>query len=134
MAKSRSFSMSVTINARPGEVFDALTEPRKISKWAGQKGRVDSTIGGKFELFDGWVKGKVLAYQPGKVLAYTWHPTDWSDEWEPSIVKYKFSSTKTGTKIVLNHSGFPNDSEKKSHRSGWTEHVFDPLKKLFESR
>ena len=134
MAKSRAFTMSVTINAKPREVFDALTDAKTISRWSGQKGKVESTIGGKFEFFDGWVKGKVLAYKPGKLLAHTWLPDGWDKDSTSSIVKYTFATAKAGTKVTLKHTGFPNDKEQKEHHAGWTEHVFDPLKEFFESR
>ena len=80
------------------------------------------------ELFDGWVKGKVLAYESGKRLAFTWKPAEWAKENEASIVTCQFKSTKTGTKLTLKHSGFPNDAELQSHKVGWTEFVFKPLK------
>lgn len=134
MAKSHSILMNVTFKAKPAEVFDALTDSKSILRWSGQRGKVEAKIGGKFEMFDGWVRGKVLAYQQGKALAYTWHPDDWNTEAEPSIVRYSFSPTKSGTKVVLKHSGFPDERAKKEHHGGWTEHVFKPLKGFFESR
>lgn len=134
MSKTHSISMSVTLNAKPGEVFDALTDSRSILKWSGRRGKVEAKIGGKFEMFDGWVKGKVLAYQKGKILSCTWHPSDWSSDAEPSIVKYTLSATKSGTRVSLKHSGFPDEQTKKEHHGGWTGYVFEPLKGFFESR
>lgn len=133
MAKSRPISMKVTVNAKPAEVFKALTDSRSIFRWSGQRAKVERTIGGAFEMFDGWVKGKVLAYQAGKVLSYTWHPIDWSKETEPSIVKYKFSASGNSTKVLLTHTGLPDETSRKEHQGGWKEHVFDPLKQFFES-
>ena len=126
--------MHVTLNAKPADVFKALTDPRRILQWSGQRGKVEAKIGGKFELFDGWVKGKVLAYQKGKTLSYTWHPDEWEKDVEPSIVRFLFFPTKSGTKIVLKHSGLPDEQARKEHHGGWTEHVIDPLKGFFESR
>lgn len=134
MAKPRSISMSITIKAKPADVFNALTDSKSILRWSGQRAKVEATIGGKFEMFDGWVKGKVLAYQAGKILSYTWHPTDWSKETEPSIVKYKFSASGRNTKVLLTQSGFPNETSRKEHHRGWSKHVFDPLKEFFESQ
>lgn len=126
--------MTITLKAKPAEVFQALTDSKEIQEWSGQRGKVEAKIGGKFEMFDGWVKGKVLAYQKGKSLSYTWVPEDWAKETVASIVRYSFSQTKSGTKVVLRHSGFPDEQQKKEHHGGWTEHVFDPLKGFFESR
>ncbi len=83
-------------------------------------------------MFDGWVKGKVLAYEAGKTLSYTWHTADWDKETTPSIVSFKFSKTKSGTTILLKHAGLPNAQEQKEHRGGWHKHVFEPLKQYLE--
>jgi len=134
MATARPISMTASVNASPSEVFDALTDPRKIRKWSGQSGRVEATVGGKFEMFDGWVTGKVLSYHRGKTISYTWHAADWDNEVRPSIVKFSLSPSRTGTKISLKHSGLPDQKSRKEHKGGWTEFVFDPLKEFFGSK
>ena len=91
-------------------------------------------LGGKFEMFDGWARGKVLAYQKGKTLSYTWHTADWDAETRPSIVKYTFAVAKSGTRVSLKHSGLPDEKSRKEHHGGWTDHVIDPLKQFFSSR
>jgi uncharacterized protein YndB with AHSA1/START domain len=132
--KSSSFKISFSLAARPAEVFSALTDARQIAKWSGQKGKVTGKVGGKFEMFEGWVTGKVLVFKPGKSLSYTWVPGDWPKGSPESKVKYNLSASKSGTKVVLEHSGFPNAEQKKDHKSGWKEFVIDPLKNHFSSR
>lgn len=131
--KPSSFKLTITIPAKPGEVFAALTDSKLIARWCGQKGTVSSKVGGKFEMFDGWVKGKVLEFQPGKSLVYTWLPGDWPEFNEESVVKCTFAPSGKGTKLVLEHSNFPNETEKKNHKSGWKEFVFHPLRKYFST-
>ena len=131
--KSSSFKISFSLAAKPAEVFSALTEPQQIAQWSGQKGKVTGKVGGKIEMFDGWVKGTVLGFRPGKSLSYTWQPADWPKGSTRSTVKYTLSTDKNGTKVVLEHSGFPNAEEKKNHKSGWKEFVFDPLKNHFST-
>ncbi len=134
MVQSRSLSMTVTLKASPAEVFEALTNAKVIRKWSGQAGIVGARVGGRFEMFDGWVKGNVLAFKKAKALAYTWLPDDWADGTKPSSVRFSFSRAQSGTKVVLRHSGFPDEQQKREHRDGWTEHVFQPLKEYFASR
>lgn len=131
--KTSSIKITVTIPAKPDEVFTALTDSKLIARWCGQQGTVSSKVGGKFEMFDGWVKGKVLEIKPGKKLSYTWLPSDWKESDEESVVKYTFAPSGKGTKVVLEHSNFPNETEKKNTRSGWKEFVFDPLKQHFSA-
>jgi uncharacterized protein YndB with AHSA1/START domain len=131
--KRRSIRITVTVPATPREVFAALTDGTSISQWSEQKGRVEPRVGGKFEMFDGWVKGKVLIYKPGKQLAYTWQPSDW-DGTVKSIVQFRFAPTKSGTRITVTHTGFPSERERKNHHAGWLQYVFDPLKDYFLMR
>jgi activator of HSP90 ATPase len=124
----KSFSLSASFPCSAEEVFTAFTQTRRIIMWSGQSGKIQSIIGGRFELFDGWVKGIVLAYEPGKRLSFTWKPAEWNKEAQTSLVKIRFTSTRIGSNLVLRHSGFPNISELQSHREGWQEFVFNPLK------
>lgn len=126
--KANSFAISASFPFSSEVVFTALTNARQIAEWSGQSGKVQSTIGGKIELFNGWVKGIVLAYESGKRLSFTWKPSEWTKDKQTSIVTCLFKPTKTGTKLTLKHSGFPNYSELQSHKEGWIEFVFDPLK------
>ncbi|MFA6042415.1 MAG: SRPBCC domain-containing protein [Patescibacteria group bacterium] len=124
------FTLTATFNASPAEVFDALTDSRKLAAWSGE-GIVQPKVGGRFAMFDGWVSGKVLAYKPGKELGYTWKTTEWAEAWEPSEVRYTFAKTKTGTKVTLTHANLPNAKEAREHKVGWSEHVFEPLAEYF---
>ncbi|RPI04576.1 MAG: hypothetical protein EHM64_09540 [Ignavibacteriae bacterium] len=132
--KSNSFTLSTSFPADPDLVFAALTNGRRIAAWSGQKGKVQPAIGGKIELFDGWVTGVVLAYESSKRLAFTWKPSEWPKEHQASIVTCLFKPTKTGTKLTLKHSGFPNDGEMQSHKDGWSEFVFEPLSLYLKSK
>ena len=131
MPRVRPISMVIKIPAQPDDVFKALTDSKTIAKWSGQKGKVEAAVGGKIEMFGGWVKGHVLAFQKGKILSYTWHTVDWDKSAKPSIVKYTLTSTATGTRVSLKHSGLPDEKNRKEHKAGWTEFVFDPLKSFF---
>ena len=132
--KVKSFTISVSFPFSPEAVFAAFTNSRQIRAWSGQRGNVPSIIGGKMDLFDGWVKGIVLAYESGKRVSFTWKPSEWTKEEQASIVTCHFKPTKSGTKLTLKHSGFPNDGERESHKKGWTEFVFDPLNMYLTSK
>lgn len=130
--KTYSFAMSVSLDASPDQVFRALTDAQQIRTWSGQAGKVVLKKNGKMELFDGWVEGNVLNFSSGKILEYTWHASEWDNNIEASVVKFVFSSTTKGTKVSLRHSHLPNAKEAQSHKEGWKEFVFDPLKEYFK--
>jgi len=130
MSKAKlAFTLTHTFLATPAQVFDALTDSQALAEWSGE-GNVAKKVGGEFTMFDGWVSGKVLAYTPGKELAYTWKTTEWPEEWAPSEVWYELKKIKKGTKVTLWHCNLPNAKEAKDHKAGWVEHVFEPLDKF----
>jgi uncharacterized protein YndB with AHSA1/START domain len=126
--KSLKIKVVLTVKAPCNDVFDAITNSKKIVAWSGQKAKVQLSICGKFEMFDGWVKGVVLSFIPNTLLVFTWKPSDWSDDALPSIVTFNFSEVKGITRITLTHTGFPNPHEAQSHKDGWVQFVFEPLK------
>ena len=130
------FSIKTTfiIYAAPDKVFEALSDTGIIAAWSGEIGIVENKPGGKFELFDGWVKGEVLSYMPGKELSYTWKESEWSRNTPASIVKYTFKEHAAGTAIILEHTQLPSAEEADKHNSGWIDYVFEPLNDYFTSQ
>lgn len=132
-AKNFSLKTKYIVYASPEKVFEALTNSSVISKWSKGNGKVTPKIDGDFELFDGWVKGKVLEFKPAKKLSYSWKPAEWDVKTAPSVVKYVFNEHKAGTEIILEHTGFPSQEETDKHNSGWIDYVFEPLNDYFTS-
>ncbi|HKR04637.1 MAG TPA: SRPBCC domain-containing protein [Bacteroidia bacterium] len=131
--KKFSLKLKYIVYASPDKVFEALTKSSIINKWSDSKGIVSEKTGGKFELFDGWVKGEVLIYKPGKKLSYTWKPAEWDKKTPPSIVIYSFNEHEAGTEIILEHKDFPSAEETAKHKDGWIDFVFEPLNDYFTS-
>ena len=133
--KGFAFTLTWIIYATPEEVFKALTTPKIIEEWTGDKAVLEPKVNGAFAMFGDWVKGKVLAYEPGKKLSYSWKPNDWNNhKAEASVVTYLFEKDAAGTKLTLTHSGFPNIKESENHKTGWVDNVFEPLNDYFVMR
>lgn len=126
-----SIKTSFIIYSSPDKVFEALSDTSIIAAWSGEIGIVENKAGGRFELFDGWVKGEVISYHPGKELSYTWKASEWSKNTPVSIVKYTFKEHAAGTEIILEHSQLPSAEEAEKHRNGWLDFVFEPLNDYF---
>jgi uncharacterized protein YndB with AHSA1/START domain len=122
------YTVRIAIDAPPAEVFRALTDARRLRAWSGQAGRVPKRIGGAFSWFDGWVTGSVLAYDAGKQLAMTWAVSEWPKGTKASIVRMTFSGSSRRTTVRIGHTGLPNAKEASSHKKGWEEFVFGPMR------
>ena len=119
-------SLEFILSGKPKRVMQLLTDPKLIRKWSGGDAVLENIVGGRFEMFDGWVKGKVLRIGVNE-LAYTWKTSDCPEEIKPSEVHYMLKEDEAGTKVILHHTGFPSEEEMKSHKSGWTDFFFDPM-------
>ncbi len=111
---------------KPKRVMELLTDAKLIRKWSGGEAVVENKAGGRFEMFDGWVKGEVLKTGNNE-LVYTWKISEWPDDTTPTEVHYLLKDDEAGTKVILRHRGFPNEEEMKSHKAGWTDYFFDPM-------
>ncbi|MES2701052.1 MAG: SRPBCC domain-containing protein [Bacteroidota bacterium] len=123
---SFDLSLAFILSGKPKRVMQLLTDPKLIRKWSGEDAVLEPVEGGRFEMFDGWVKGTVLKVSANE-LAYTWKPADWSEETKETEVHYLLEEDAAGTKVSIRHTGFPNEDEMKSHKAGWTDFFFDPL-------
>ena len=119
-------NLEFILSGKPQRVMQLLTDDVLIRKWSGDDAILENKVGGRFEMFDGWVKGEVLK-TTGDELAYTWTAGDWPEGTKASEVHYTLKSDEGGTKVILKHTGFPNEKERDSHKSGWTDFFFDPL-------
>jgi len=129
-----AFTLTWIVYATPEEVFHALATPEIIEEWTGDEAVLEPKINGMFSMFGGWVKGNVLAFDPGKKLSYSWKPTDWDTKAEDSVVTYLFDKDIAGTKLTLTHEGFPDITQSENHKTGWVDNVFEPLNDYFVMR
>lgn len=66
--------------------------------------------------------GKIIAYEPGQYVAFTWHPG--KTEAEATVLEMRFTQTTEGTRCDLTHGGFDilgavADAVSTSYLHGW---------------
>jgi uncharacterized protein YndB with AHSA1/START domain len=85
---------------------------------------LEGRVGGRFyeQRSDGteYQIGQVTAYQPPSIVAFTWRAPSWDVHTQ---VEVRFAAEDEGTRVVLEHSGFEQDTKTRAtHRSyedGW---------------
>ncbi|CAN5771029.1 hypothetical protein BH10BAC3_BH10BAC3_40750 [soil metagenome] len=130
---NHSIQFSIVLSATSTEVMELLTNPVLIEAWGGGVSIVEKKVGGQFEMFDGWVSGKILKIT-GNELAYNWKTTEWNEAIPASEVYYRLQPVEDGTEVFVNHIGLPSKKEADSHRTGWNEYFFDPIKKFIANQ
>lgn len=132
---------AVEVPCDPDTAFEIFT--RDIGMWwkrgtnywndpaNGQALRFEPHVGGRLvevhdlETGEGFEIGRVLVWEPGKRLVFTWRQDDWAPP-ESTEVEVRFEPAGNGTRVVVVHGGWdrvpsarPGMSEGYGH--GWAE-------------
>jgi uncharacterized protein YndB with AHSA1/START domain len=142
MSKNFVAKATVTIDAPPSRVWDALTKPDLIKQYLfGTEVTTDWQVGSPITYQGTWEgkaykdKGKVLQVEPGKLLVSTF----WSSlSGAPDVpenyktVRYELSPAGGGTKLTLIQDNNATQEEADHSAQNWNM-VLDGIKKLLES-
>jgi len=130
--KVKTVRQTVSIPAKPTEVYDALLNARKHGAFTGSKATCDGRVGGKFTAYDGYIWGKNLELEKGLRIVQEWQTTEWPEGAPPSVVEFRLEESKEGTKLTMVHSNVPAE-QAEAYRQGWIDYYWNPLKDYFKS-
>lgn len=118
-------------------VYEALTDSQQFDKVmrlsaamrsmaTGTKpAEISRDAGGAFSIFGGYVSGRQIELVPNERIVQAWRPQSWKAG-DYSIVKFELVEQGAGTKILLDHRGFP-DGTGQHLAVGWSENYWEPL-------
>jgi activator of HSP90 ATPase len=121
-------------------VYDAFTDAKQFDKVIQLSGvmqamhlpdkpaEISREVGGAFALFGGYITGRHVELVPNERIVQAWR----TGRWAPgvySIAKFELVEQGSGTKIIFDHTGFPQ-GEAEVLASGWKSHYWEPLEKL----
>ncbi len=121
------------IRARPNDVYEAFTDPKKHSEFTESEASGEPKEGSEFTAWDGYISGKYLKLEKGKRIVAQWVTTEWPQGYPPSMLELTFSAKGDGTEVRLRHSDVPK-SQAEDYRKGWIDFYWKPLKEYFEKR
>jgi activator of HSP90 ATPase len=118
----------IDIKAAPGRIYKALTDAKQFSALTGNAPtEISSEEGGPFSVFGGMIVGRNIELVPDRRIVQTWRVKTW----EPGVystVRFELRPEGAGTRIVFDHTGFPE--EERAHlESGWHSNYWEPLQK-----
>jgi activator of HSP90 ATPase len=124
-----SVHQEVKFAATPKQVYDALMRSKEHASFSGAPAKISPVEGGEFRCFGTSIEGRNVSLIPGKRIVQAWRISEW-DDGVYSIVRFELEKTKSGTKLVFDHTGVPSDALA-GITSGWVEHYWDNLTKYF---
>jgi activator of HSP90 ATPase len=110
--------------------FDRIIQLSGVMKSAAMAGtqkptKISPQVGSAFALFGGYIVGRQLVLVPDELIVQAWRIQNWA-RGQYSIARFEFSDQAGATRLVFDHSAFPNGLAQ-SLASGWHEHYWDPL-------
>ncbi len=89
---------------------------------------ISRDMGGAFTLFGGHIIGRNIELVPNQRIVQAWRVVDWAPGLY-SIAKFELLEQGGGTKIVFDHTGFPQGLAQHL-ADGWKSHYWEPLEKF----
>jgi activator of HSP90 ATPase len=132
---AESIHQQVVFKASPKRVYEALTDVKEFDKLIELSGismkdaptQLSPEVGGTFSLFAGHIVGRHVELVPNQRIVQAWRVVVWSPG-VYSIAKFELAEQGPGTKLIFDHTGFP-EGLGQHLADGWKEHYWDTLKK-----
>ena len=113
--------------ARPQQIYEALLDAKQFSAFSGgRSAEIHGAVGGAFSLFAGHIVGLNVELVANRRIAQAWRVVMWP-EGVYSIARFELQGPASGTRVVLDHTGFPPDLAEHL-ASGWQESYWKPLR------
>jgi activator of HSP90 ATPase len=124
-----SLHQEIDYKAAPPRIYDVLLSSKDFTAFSGAPADIDPKVGGAFSMFGGLVVGRNIELVPNQRIVQAWRLAQEFPEGTYSLVKFELKPKDSGTRIILDHTGFP-----KGHFDhldiGWHSHYWEPLRKF----
>jgi activator of HSP90 ATPase len=127
---SKIIQQTVTFNASPHEVYEALMDSKKHAAFTGGKAKISRAVGGSFMAYDDYIAGKNVELVPDQKIVQDWRAVDWP-EGVFSRITFVLTAVPDGTRLDFTHADLPEGTEEE-FTQGWIDNYWEPMKAFFE--
>jgi activator of HSP90 ATPase len=129
-SKSITLHQEVDFSASPKRVYEALLDANQFSALSSMPAEIDRKVGGAFSLFGAHIVGRIVELVPDQRIVEAWRPVDWTAG-VYSIARFELKPHGTGTRLVFDHTGFP-EGQHDHLMEGWKTNYWDNLTKYLK--
>ncbi len=133
MVATKTIEQTVTFNASPHDVYEALMDSEKHSQFTRAKASISREVGGAFTAYDGALSGTILELVPDTKIVQSWRGSD--DGWVPghySTATFSLEAIDGGTRLTFVQTGVPQQSVEQINQ-GWQTYYWPKMKQMLES-
>lgn len=123
------FIISALIPATLQEVYAAWLSSEGHSQMTGSPASASAEVGGEFEAWDGYIRGRNLELDDAKRIVQSWRTVEFDDDDPDSRLEIMLEPVGNQTKLTLRHTGLPPHGGQ--YEQGWVENYFEPMKEYF---
>ena len=119
------------------DIFECLTDARRIMAFSQSAAESDPTPGGRLLMFGSAIEGVYRQVSPPHELSIDWRFSNWEEGVYSKVVISIEEPDKGNVIVHLNQSGIPDADRFGNHdvasvaESGWREQVFGRIRKVF---
>jgi len=124
--KGTAIHQEVDFNAPAERIYEVLLDAKQFSAFTKHTAEIQPTAGGAFRLFGGRIEGRNVELVPNQRIVPAWRPASW-DPGVYSIVRFELVAQGPGTRIVFDHTGFPEENWEHLNE-GWPRNYWEPLR------
>jgi activator of HSP90 ATPase len=128
--ETKTVRQTITFKAPPHEIYEALMDSKKHSRFTGDKATISRKVGGKFSVFDGYSEGVNLELVPDVKIVQSWRASDWP-EGHYSEASFTFKEIPGGTRLSFIQTGVPAN-QYDDISQGWRDYYWAPMKEMLE--
>jgi activator of HSP90 ATPase len=129
---SNAIHKEVDFKANQQRVYEALLGAKQFSSFSGRAADIQPEAGGAFSCFDGMITGRNVELVTNRRIVQAWRVKLWP-EGLYSMVTFELHPQGSGTRLTLNHVGFPEGMRAHLNgempEGGWDRQYLEPLKK-----
>jgi activator of HSP90 ATPase len=121
----------IDFKAPPARIYAVLLDAKQFSACTKDTAEMEPRPGGAFKLFGGRIEGRNIELVPDKRIVQAWRPAYWAAG-VYSLVKFELVGRDSGTRVVLDHTGFAEDKWQ-GLNEGWPIRYWEPLHKYLNA-
>ncbi|MGH3075619.1 MAG: SRPBCC domain-containing protein, partial [Gaiellales bacterium] len=96
------------------------------SAMTGAESHVDPRVGGAYDAWDGYIRGRTLILEPRRRIVQSWRTADFEDGHADSQIEVLLAPADEGTRVTIRHTNVPA-GQLGYEQGGWQESYFEPM-------
>jgi activator of HSP90 ATPase len=121
----------VDFKTTPARIYEVLLDAKQFGAVTNATAEIRSRAGEPFKLFGGVIEGRNIELVANQRIVQAWRPMYWPAG-VYSLVKFELIARDSGTRIILDHTGFTEDKWE-GLNEGWPMRYWEPMHKYLSA-